>query len=285
MKKFKRELTPLIDYSCFIIQNHYDAKFDYPVHLHPEFEINVVFKTNGTRIIGDTEERFEQTDIALIGPNLLHAWRSDQEKGVRVITIQFSDELFEFNLLKKEGLWAISRLLDDSRFGVVFDADATNKLLIRIKDLIDLEGFDAFIGFLKLLNQMAECNYRKVIHGVNLSRVNMADIDFRIEKVCDYIKNNFDKKITMKTVAEEFNFASSSFSHFFKKYTYRSFTDYLIDIRIKRACQLLIESDMPVGTIFKLSGFSNISNFNRLFKKSKDLTPFQYRKKFGLKLS
>lgn len=285
MKKFKRELTPLVDYSCFILQSHFDAKFDYPVHLHPEFEINVVLNTSGTRIVGDSHERFEQSDIALIGPNLLHAWRGEEKSGIRVITIQFSQELFEYNLLKKEGMWAISRLLDDSRNGILFDKQSIPVLSKKIEELIGLEGFEAFIAFLQLLNFMAGLNYRKAIHNANYSSSKSDEVDFRIEKICEYIKENFDKKISLKHVAEEFNFSPSTFSHFFKKYTYRSYTEYIIDLKIKRACQLLIESDLPIGQIFRLSGFTNVSNFNRIFRKEKELTPLQYRKKFGLKLN
>ncbi|RED98381.1 AraC family transcriptional regulator [Marinoscillum furvescens] len=285
MKKFKRELTPLVDYSCFILQNHFDAKFDYPVHLHPEYEINVVLNTNGTRIIGDNQEHFEQSDIALIGPNLLHAWRGSEEKGVRVITIQFSNELFEFNLLKTEGMWAISKLLDDSSSGVIFDKKDIPPLTGKIMELIDLEGFDAFIAFLQLLNFMASLQYRKALLHFNHRQTEMNEIDFRIEKVCRYIDDHFHENISMHEIAEKFNFSPSSFSHFFKKYTYRSFTQYLLDLRIKRACQLLIESDTPVGVVYGLSGFTNASNFNRIFKKTKNVTPLQYRKKFGLKLN
>ena len=285
MKKFKRELTPLVDYSCFILQNHFDAKFDYPVHLHPEFEINVVLNTNGSRIIADNQEHFEQSDIALIGPNLLHAWRGEEKSGIRVITIQFSNQLFEYNLLKTEGMWAISKLLDDASKGVIFEKQHIPLLSEKIKQLVDLEGFEAFIAFLQLLNTMASLNYRKALQYVNNNKTQSDEIDFRIEKVCRYIDEHFHEDINMKEVAEKFNFSPSSFSHFFKKYTYRSFTTYLIDLRIKRACQLLIESDISVSVIYTLAGFTNASNFNRIFKKTKSITPLQYRKKFGLKLN
>ncbi|MEP3387874.1 MAG: AraC family ligand binding domain-containing protein, partial [Reichenbachiella sp.] len=166
MKRLKRELPPIGDNSCFTIQNHFDAKFDYPVHFHPEYEINVVLHTEGTRIIGDSKEDFRNNDIALVGPNLLHAWRSEKEKGVRVITIQFSNDLFEFNLLNKEGMQSISKLLNDSRKGVVFKKKNFDSIKRQILELIDLQGFRGFIAFLELLHTMSKSDYRLALSSL-----------------------------------------------------------------------------------------------------------------------
>ncbi|WP_456459234.1 helix-turn-helix domain-containing protein [Reichenbachiella sp.] len=285
MKRLKRELPPIGDNSCFTIQNHFDAKFDYPIHFHPEYEINVVLHTEGTRIIGDSKEDFRNNDIALVGPNLLHAWRSEKEKGVRVITIQFSNDLFEFNLLNKEGMQSISKLLNDSRKGVVFKKKNFDSIKRQIFDLIDLQGFRGFIAFLELLHTMSKSDYRLALSSLPYFSDFENSVDNRIEKVCHYIGQHFDRKITMEEVADVVNMSASAFSHYFKRYTYRSFTEYLLDIRIKKASQLLIESDTPIAIIHSKSGFNNASNFNRLFKKSKLLTPRAYRQKFSVKMA
>ncbi|UXX79364.1 AraC family transcriptional regulator [Reichenbachiella carrageenanivorans] len=284
MKRFKRELSPIGDNSCFTIQNHYDAKFDYPVHLHPEYEINVVLHTDGTRIIGDSKEGFRKNDIALVGPNLLHAWRSEKQQGVRVITIQFSKELFEFNLLKKEGMQSISKLLEDSKQGIIFKKRDFIEIKNKILALIDLFDFRGFIAFLELLHTMSKSDYRLALSSTPYLSDFEDSVDNRIEKVCHYISQHFDKKIAIEEAANIINLSPSAFSHYFKRYTYRSFTEYLLDIRLKKACQLLIESDTPIAIIHAKCGFTNASNFNRIFKKAKALTPRAYRQKFGLKV-
>ncbi|HJW27685.1 MAG TPA: helix-turn-helix domain-containing protein, partial [Saprospiraceae bacterium] len=60
--------------------------------------------------------------------------------------------------------------------------------------------------------------------------------------------------------------------------TNRSFSDYLIAMRIEHACKLLIESDEQVSRVAFLSGFNNIANFNRIFKDIHHCTPLQFRK-------
>ena len=79
-------------------------------------------------------------------------------------------------------------------------------------------------------------------------------------------------------VAAKVHMSDSAFSQFFKKYTNKSFTHFLVDLRIGHACKLLLESEEPISQICFDSGFNNIANFNRLFKKNRKCTPMDFRK-------
>lgn len=57
------------------------------------------------------------------------------------------------------------------------------------------------------------------------------------------------------------------------------FSDFLIDLRLAKACKLILESDMTISEIGYKSGFNNLSNFNRLFKKYRGFSPKEFRKK------
>jgi len=85
--------------------------------------------------------------------------------------------------------------------------------------------------------------------------------------------------------AEIANMSESAFSHFFKKCTNKSFTKFVVELRIGLACKLLMETQDTVSQICFKCGFNNISNFNRLFKKYKQITPFQYRQQLELALT
>ena len=100
----------------------------------------------------------------------------------------------------------------------------------------------------------------------------------RILQACDFIQKNYKKKISIVEVAAIINMSPSAFSHFFKKRTYRSFTDYLIDMRISNACKLLLQTDLSIAQISDVNGFNNASNFNKLFKMRKTMTPKEFRK-------
>ena len=69
------EVTPLTDEDLFVLLNNPKAKFDYPIHFHSDYELNLVMNTSGKRIIGDSIEDFENCDLVLLGPGLPHKWK------------------------------------------------------------------------------------------------------------------------------------------------------------------------------------------------------------------
>ena len=77
MKDIHKEIIPIAPDDLFIVLNHPNAAFDYPIHYHSDYEINLVMNAPGTRIVGDSVGEFDTLDLVMIGPNLSHAWRSD----------------------------------------------------------------------------------------------------------------------------------------------------------------------------------------------------------------
>ena len=76
MKEIQQEITPITNEDLFIILNHPNAHFDYPIHCHPEYEINLVMNTRGSRIVGDSTEDFGPLDLVMTGPYVPHVWKS-----------------------------------------------------------------------------------------------------------------------------------------------------------------------------------------------------------------
>jgi AraC-like DNA-binding protein len=99
----------------------------------------------------------------------------------------------------------------------------------------------------------------------------------QMQKALKYILKNFQKQISMKDLLEITNMSNSAFYDAFK-HTYRMpYKDYLLNIRVGYACKLLTEASQNIARIAYDSGFENISNFNRQFKKIKGITPSQFR--------
>jgi len=71
--------------------------------------------------------------------------------------------------------------------------------------------------------------------------------------------------------------SDSAFSHYFKKSVNKSFTKFLTEIRLSKVCEQLISTRDSVSEICFQCGYTNLSNFNRLFKKYKGITPLEYR--------
>ena len=131
MAEIQQEICPINGEDLFIILDHTNAKFEYPIHCHPEYEINLVINTIGTRVIGDSEESFSDLDFVMIGPYIPHVWKSNQAEN-HVVTIQFSGDLLNFQIMNKRLFLPIKQLLLDSMQGLHFYGEEAE----RIKDEI-----------------------------------------------------------------------------------------------------------------------------------------------------
>ena len=99
-----------------------------------------------------------------------------------------------------------------------------------------------------------------------------------MDKIYEYIINNFKETISLEKVASIAHMNPSAFSRFFKRVNRKTFTQYVSEIRIGYACKLLIENKYNVSEVCYESGFNNISNFNRQFKKAMNYSPSEYLK-------
>lgn len=82
----------------------------------------------------------------------------------------------------------------------------------------------------------------------------------------------------IEQLAELCHFSPTHFMNFFKKQLGISCMEYIIQYRLKKAAHFLQHSDLAIIDIASQSGFNNLSNFNRQFKKYYQITPSQYRK-------
>lgn len=278
MKEIQREITPLSDSDLFIVLNHPSAKFDYPVHHHADYEINLVLDTYGKRIIGDSEEEFSTLDLVLIGPNIPHAWHGEIVEGNHVVTIQFSDKFLNLPILEKRLFAQIKELLYEAQRGVSFSEKTKLEVKDKILKLTKMQGFQTVLEFFSILHKLSISD-RSVLmdNKFDTQAIVRTSKSRRIAKVCNYIENNFEKQIKLSEVAAMVNMSESAFSHFFKKKTRCTFIDYVINLRVARACQMLSETTHSIAEICFLCGFNNLSNFIRIFKKKKGSTPSEYR--------
>ena len=123
-----REITPLSERDCFYIADRYKKEFTYPIHCHPEFELNFTEHASGVRrIVGDSIEVIGEYDLVLItSKELEHVWEQHECKSseIREITIQFSPELFFNNLIVKNQFNSIRKMLEAAEKGIAFSLSA-----------------------------------------------------------------------------------------------------------------------------------------------------------------
>jgi AraC-like DNA-binding protein len=101
-----------------------------------------------------------------------------------------------------------------------------------------------------------------------------------VQKVKNYIEQNYKKEIRLNTLADLAGMSPSAFSRFFKLHTGRNLSEYIIDQRLGYASRMLVDSTNSVAEISYACGFNNLSNFNRIFKKRKGCSPSEFRENY-----
>ncbi|MBQ3224530.1 MAG: helix-turn-helix transcriptional regulator [Oscillospiraceae bacterium] len=99
-----------------------------------------------------------------------------------------------------------------------------------------------------------------------------------IQLAARYIYENFDKKLTLSSVASFVHMSESYFSKKFKAVTGLNFSEYLISTRIKAADEMLLGTDKSISEIAETCGFSDPNYFGDVFKKHKGVSPRKYKK-------
>lgn len=273
----------------FVILDSVNKGFAYPIHNHPEFELTLVMGGSGNRIVGDSTASYDDVDLVLLGPFLFHKWDDEYRQGTdenpcRVITIQFDMHLFDKSILAKKPFASIQKLLMESSRGVRFYGNARLRAIEKITELVSMTGIESVTSFLMLLDLLSQSNEAEYLASEGFKGNPVQVNSKRLHAAYQYMLNHFqDSNMRMSDVAAVVNLGDSAFSHFFKKATNRSYSDYVIAMRIEYACKLLIETDEQISTIAFMSGFNNLANFNRLFKVAHQCTPIRFRKLFNEK--
>lgn len=289
MKPLYQEL-PFIDKSYINFYKEDLPHFIVPWHYHPEIEIMYILKGTGTRFVGDHIERYQEGDVCMVGPQLPHEWRNDDEffqegAGLKAscLCLFFLKEIFETNLIRLPEMANIRQLIERSRRGIMFKGKSRDKIGAFIKDSFNNTGISRITNFILLLEMMATTDEYELLASVGFTEsVNSSDFE-RFDKVYQYMTKNFRDPIRLEEVASLVGLTPNAFCRYFKKRTKKTFVQYLNDIRIGHAKKLLIDGRMKISTLCAESGFNNLSNFIEQFKRSTKMSPSEYQKKYGVK--
>jgi len=280
-----RETTSLSAGDCFSIFSKVKKGFDFPLHHHDEFELTLVINANGAkRIVGDSVEIVHDIELVFIGPNLCHTWLTHRctSEAITEVTIQFHSDLIDEKFLRRNQLIHMRRLFDKTRRGILFSHETTRDLADRILNLDSKRGFNSVLELLSILHALSVSNNMRTLSEPGFSDEKFEYASRRMDKVFGYMKDNYHKPLTLAEVAHVANMPEASFCRFLKKRTGKSFIESLNEIRLGNASRMLINTTHTIAEIAYLSGFNNISNFNRVFKRSKLCVPKDFRRAYTM---
>jgi AraC-like DNA-binding protein len=249
-------------------------------HYHPELELTLIKKGDGTRFVGDSIASFSDYDLVLVGENLPHHWVSAlKTENQEAYIFQFRSSLFKsFNECD-----SFNSLFNKAKRGLhYFNPNVT--LIEKIIVFENLSTISKLSTFIEIIQQLMLDNDYKILTSKNyLERLQLAGSQGKISKTTNYILEHLDEQLSIKRMAEFTHMVPQSFCRWFKKHSGHSFVSFLNRARIERVCLLLTTTNKPVQDIAFSCGFESLSHFNRTFKKLKSQSPSDY-KKSNLKL-
>ncbi len=252
------------------------------LHQHPEIQLTLIQKSRGTLIAGDYVGRFSEGDVFVIGSNQPHVFRNDavyfkKRLSAKAITIFFD----EFSMGKH--FWALNEMksiipfFHHSQGGYRINGRKQIQLIENLQHIATAEGIDKLKYFLSLLQLLSTKKEMKALSRIIIQRP-IKDVDGnRLNKVLEYTFLNNKEEINLTEIAGVANMTVESFCKYFKTRTGKTYIHFLQEIRVTNSCTLLLQDDKPISTICYESGFANLSNFNRVFKKITGKTPKEYR--------
>ncbi|ABC31097.1 conserved hypothetical protein [Hahella chejuensis KCTC 2396] len=253
-------------------------------HYHPEYELTYTLNSAGQRYVGDHVDRYESGDLVLIGPNLPHSWRSsqrpDEDKPHTVYVLWFNQQWVDRLLENFPEYGDVGDILKQSRRGLTF-SPTDHASVERLFTALPTQGpKERLLTLLSLLGGLAQIPHTPLASANFCTGTTSRREQDILDGILDCAHLAFADKLTIEDMARRHNMSVSKFSRFFSKHMNQSFNQYLTQIRLGQACSKLINTAAPIALIAEQTGFNNLSNFNRLFKKHKGVTPQGFRKRF-----
>jgi AraC-like DNA-binding protein len=254
-------------------------------HYHPEIELVHIEQGSGTQFVGDNIQHFQSGDLLLIGPNLPHYWRCDEKyfQGdsnlyAQATVLHFSAELFGEAFRNLPENKAINELLDKAKFGMKLSGQENHQVKMLLQNLLNQTNGNPLISLLQILETLAHSTDIELLSNSHYQEeYDQYDTD-RINQIYKYSLDHFQQKITIEEIAEVANISPNSFCRYFKSRSRKTFSQFLLELRIGHACKLLIDGKLSVAQICYESGFNNFANFNKYFKIHTGKSPLQYQK-------
>ncbi len=264
----------------FVIRENCYPNFLKIWHYHPELELVVIKESNGTRFVGDSVEKFKPGEIILIGKNLPHMWLNDEaffQEDPNLIasaySIHFKEDFLGSTFTNLDSTKHLSNLFKKAERGIQF-IDLNFPIQEAIKQVLaEQDHFQKLMQVLQILHQLAKHDNIALLSSEGYLTNKIIEGS---DETHEYIFKNFNKSIQLSDVAAVAGMNPSAFSRYFKRIHRKTFSRYLIEIRIGYACKLLMEDKPNISNVCYSAGFNNLSNFNRQFRKIKGMNPSEY---------
>lgn len=258
--------------------------FDVAWRLQRGYELVWIERGQAHGLVGDRLMRFGPGEGLLLGPGLPHAWLSDPQASAAPagVLLRFSIDFLGPNLLARADMAPLAQLLQRSRQGLAFTSGdlpphaPTADLPTRLAALATASPLGRLTGLLQLLEILAHAPHTQSLMDAAYQPPTPADPQRR-DRACRFIRQHYREDLSLNQVAAAVGLSPTAFSRWFRRETGWNFIQYVHALRVAYACHKLTETRQPILEICFEAGFTNLSNFNRIFLRLRQQTPRDHR--------
>lgn len=253
--------------------------FEFAWHAHDLFELTVVGAGTGRRYAGDGAAPYRPGDVTLYGPHLPHTYVSDSGRPQQAYVAHFAASLVDRWVGASE-FRSVQALLQRAARGVAVLA-AGARLRESVRALADSSGPRQTLALVSVLLDLAEEDATILLAASAATRPMAPASADALTAVIGHLDEHFRQPLARDDVAAAAALSPSSVSRLVRRHLGTTLTDYVVSLRVAAACRELAESDAPIAAIAFGCGFTNLANFNRQFRRRRNMTPREYRRAFA----
>lgn len=279
---FINQAYPSSENSSFFIKN--DSINNFQSQSHKVFKVTLILEGKGSLVIFDRVVSYKKGDVFLFGVNspsvFLNSEKEENEQEFRnpkTISLLCNQDKIENSLENVHEAYRIKKLLEQIDYGIKASKACSKQLGVCLNKINNSKGVKKLLLFLKILHLISKDNGAKYLSSKAFPKRMNIDVNAKITTVYSYIKENYHHKISLEQVAEKANMSPNAFCRFFKDKSKKTFSQYLIEIRIGNACALLYDQDITIENSCYSSGYNSLSNFHKHFKRVIGMSPSEYR--------
>lgn len=266
---------PTDSFMVRIVERERREDFKSAFHYHPEFELIWTKKSTGKRFIGNSIAPFEPGELIFLGKNIPHCWMT-KEHSVQVV-VQMREDFLGKDFINAPECYPLKHMFEESYRGIQFFGKTKELVLKKLEDLQNETSFKKLLHLLDILNDLAQSDEFEYLSTEGYpNNTNRREFE-RIQKIFGYIHDNYKGDISLDKAASLVNLTKSSFCKFIKKKTKKTFSQIVNEVRISKATDLLIETELNISQICYQSGFNDPSYFFKQFSKIMKMSPKEFR--------
>ncbi|MEQ6120260.1 AraC family transcriptional regulator [Reichenbachiella sp. MALMAid0571] len=268
----------------FVVEHNVSNHLYNPLHQHPELQITLILQGTGTAFIGGYIGDFKPNDIFVIGSDVPHVFKNDDtyfdinsDLKAEVIYVFFDQNSFGDVFFKMPEAKDLDDLFNRARKGIKVHGEVKTILISKLHDLASARNMEKIIRLLDVFQIICAADSLEYL-STEVGDHNVDEHEGkRLNDVIQFTMEKYYRHISLDEISDIANLTPAAFCRFFKQRTRKTYVNFLNEIRIGKACRMLLDKDMSIVDICYKSGFSNLSHFNRKFKKQTGYTPSKYK--------